>query len=236
MTKQSSPLQKIIPYHVGFIIDGNRRWAKAKGLSTFVGHKQGIERVKEIVKYAQELGVKVVTIYAFSTENWRRSKKEVAYLMQLFENFAIDQIKTASENGVQIKVLGNSQELPKSLQNTLQTAVESTKNNQKIVVNIAINYGGRDEIVRAFRRLTTSGVKAEAITEELISQNLDTAALPDPDFIIRTSGEQRLSNFLPWQAIYSELYFTQVYWPDFDKKQFDLAILEFQKRQRRLGK
>jgi len=232
----SSSPQKTIPYHIGFIIDGNRRWARAKGLPTLIGHQKGIKRIEEIIKYAQKSGVKIVTIYAFSTENWKRSKKEVAYLMQLFENFATNQIKIAAKSGVQIKILGNPKKLPESLQKTLQKVVESTKNNQKIIVNVALNYGGRDEIVRAFRKLTTLGVKTEEITEELINQNLDTAGLPDPDFIIRTSGEQRLSNFLPWQATYSELYFPQVCWPDFDKKQFDLAILEFQKRQRRLGK
>lgn len=228
-------IQDNLPYHIGFIIDGNRRWAKGKGLPTFVGHKNGMERVDEIIKYAQDLGIKIVTIYAFSTENWKRAEKEVSYLMKLFENFAIHKMEDANKRGMKIRILGNSERLPVSLQKVLKQAMKLTEDNQKMIVNIALNYGGRDEITRVFRKLTTLGVKPEEITEELINQNLDTVGLPDPDFIVRTSGEQRLSNFLPWQATYSELYFPIVHWPDFDKKQLDLAIKEFQKRQRRLG-
>lgn len=235
MDKISSS-QKGLPYHIGFIVDGNRRWAKEKGLATFMGHKKGVERIEEIVKYAQDLGIKVVTIYAFSTENWKRSEREVSYLMKLFENFAIHKMKEADKREMKIRILGNFERLPASLQKVLEKAKNLTKNNQKIIVNVALSYGGRDEIIRSFRKLTALGTKLNEITEELISQNLDTAGLPDPDFIIRTSGEQRLSNFLPWQATYSELYFPKVYWPDFDKTQLDIAILEFQNRQRRLGK
>ncbi len=228
--------QKDLPYHICFIVDGNRRWAKEKGLPTFMGHKKGAERIEEIVKYAQGLGIKIVTIYAFSTENWKRSEKEVSYLMKLFEDFAINKTKDADKLGMKIRILGNLQELPPSLQKVLKKGMELTENNKKMIVNAALSYGGRDEITRTFRKLTVLGVKPEEITEELINKNLDTAGLPDPDFVIRTSGEQRLSNFLPWQATYSELYFPKVYWPDFDKRQLDTAILEFQMRQRRLGK
>ena len=228
--------QKALPYHIGFIVDGDRRWAKEKGLPTFIGHKKGAERIEEIVKYAQDLGIKIVTIYAFSTENWKRAEKEVSYLMKLFEDFAINKMKDADKRGMKIRILGNLQGLPLSLQKVLKKAMKLTKNNQKMIVNAALNYGGRNEITRTFRKLTALGIKPKEITEELISQNLDTAGLPDPDFIIRTSGEQRLSNFLPWQATYSELYFPKVHWPDFDKRQLDIAILEFQKRQRRIGK
>lgn len=228
--------QKNIPYHIGIIIDGNRRWAKEKGLPRFMGHKKGIERVDEIIKYAQDLGIKIVTIYAFSTENWKRTEKEVSYLMKLFENFTRIKMKDIHKRGIKIQVLGDFQKLPKSLQNVLSYVVKLTQNNQKMIVNIALSYGGRDEITRTFRKLIVLEVKPEKITEELINQNLDTAGLPDPDFIIRTSGEQRLSNFLPWQATYSELYFPKVCWPDFSKKQLDVAIKEFQNRQRRLGK
>ena len=231
-----SPNQKELPYHIGFIVDGNRRWAKEKGLATFIGHKKGVERIEEIVKYAQDLGIKIVTIYAFSTENWKRSKREVSYLMKLFENFAIHKTKEANKREIRIRILGNFERLPTSLQKVLEKAKNLTKDNQKIIVNVALSYGGRDEIVRSFRKLTALGTKLEEITEELISRNLDTAGLPDPDFIVRTSGEQRLSNFLPWQSTYSELYFPKVYWPDFDKTQLDIAILEFQNRRRRLGK
>jgi len=227
--------QKALPHHIGFIVDGNRRWAKEKGLPTFMGHKKGAERIEEIVKYAQDLGIKIVTIYAFSTENWKRAEKEVSYLMKLFKGFAINKMKDADKRGIKVRILGNLQGLPSSLQKVLRKAIDLTKDNQKMIVNIALNYGGRDEIIRTFRKLTALGFKSEEITEELINQNLDTAGLPDPDFIIRTSGEQRLSNFLPWQATYSELYFPKVKWPDFDKKQLDIAILEFQRRQRMLG-
>ena len=227
--------QKVLPYHIGFIVDGNRRWAKEKGLPTFMGHKKGAEQIEEIIKYAQDLGIKIVTIYAFSTENWKRTEKEVSYLMKLFEDFAINKMKDADKRGMKIRILGNLQGLPLSLQKVLKKAMKLTKNNQKMIVNAALNYGGRNEITRTFRKLTALGIKPKEITEELISQNLDTSGLPDPDFIIRTSGEQGLSNFLPWQATYSELYFPKVHWPDFDKKQLDIAILEFKRRQRRLG-
>jgi undecaprenyl diphosphate synthase len=156
--------------------------------------------------------------------------------MKLFENFAIHKTKEANKREMRIRILGNFERLPASLQKVLEKAKNLTKDNQKIIVNVALSYGGRDEIVRSFRKLTALGTKLEEITEELISRNLDTAGLPDPDFIVRTSGEQRLSNFLPWQSTYSELYFPKVYWPDFDKTQLDIAILEFQNRQRRLGK
>ncbi|PIP31379.1 di-trans,poly-cis-decaprenylcistransferase [bacterium (Candidatus Gribaldobacteria) CG23_combo_of_CG06-09_8_20_14_all_37_87_8] len=227
--------QKVLPYHIGFIVDGNRRWAKEKGLPTFMGHKKGAEQIEEIIKYAQDLGIKIVTIYAFSTENWKRTEKEVSYLMKLFEDFAVNKMDEANKREIKIKILGNFQGLPLSLQKVLNKAINLTKNNQKIIVNVALNYGGRDEITRTFRKLMVLGIKPKEITEKLINQNLDTAGLPDPDFIIRTSGEQRLSNFIPWQATYSELYFPKIHWPDFDKKQLDTAILEFQKRQRRHG-
>lgn len=224
-----------IPCHIGFIIDGNRRWAKEKGLPTFMGHKRGVERIEEIVKYAQDLGIKIVTIYAFSTENWKRSGEEVSYLMKLFEDAAVKKMDEANKREIKIKILGNFQGLPLSLQKALNKAISLTKNNRKTIVNVALNYGGRDEIIRTLRKLMALRIKPEKITEKLINENLDTAGLPDPDFIIRTSGEQRLSNFLPWQSTYSELYFPKIYWPDFDRKQLDIAILEFQKRQRRLG-
>lgn len=228
--------QKELPYHVGFIVDGNRRWAKENGLPTLIGHKKGFDRIYEIVKYAQDLGIKIITIYAFSTENWKRSEEEVSYLMKLFEYFAIHKREEANKRGIKIRILGNFERLPIFLQKALGKAIDLTKNNQKMIVNVALSYGGRDEIVRTFRKLIALGTKAGEITEELINQNLDTIGLPDLDFIIRTSGEQRLSNFLPWQSTYSEFYFPKVYWPAFDKEQLDVAILEFQNRQRRLGK
>jgi len=227
---------KELPSHICFIIDGNRRWAKEKGLPTFRGHKKGMERVEEVVKYAQDLGIKIVTIYAFSTENWKRSEKEVTYLMKLFEYFARNKIDMANKRGMKVRILGNFQGLPDTLQKVLKKAIHLTENNNKMIVNVALNYGGRDEITRTFKKLIALKIKPIEVTENLINENLDTAGLSDPDFIIRTSGEQRLSNFLPWQATYSELYFPKTYWPDFNKEQLDIAISEYQKRQRRKGK
>ena len=228
--------QENLPKHVGIIVDGNRRWAKEKSLPTFAGHKKGAERIEEIVKYAQELGIEIITIYAFSTENWKRAEEETSYLMKLFETYARNKIKEANNLGIQIKILGDFLGLPDSLQETLTKLVTLTRSNEKMIVNLALNYGGRDELVRTFRKLLLANVTALEISEELININLDTAGLPDPDMIIRTSGEQRLSNFLPWQATYAELYFPKVHWPDFDKNQLDIALEEFQQRQRRMGK
>jgi len=227
--------EKVLPYHIGFIVDGNRRWAREKGLPTFIGHKKGTERIDEIIEYAQYLGIKIVTIYAFSTENYKRGKKEISYLMKLFEDFIINKIKEIHNRDAKVQILGNLQRLPGSLQKVLENAIEITENNKKMIINVAINYGGRDELIRTFKKLVISKIEPEEITEKLINQNLDTKGLPDPDLIIRTSGESRLSNFLPWQGVYSELYFSEVYWPDFNKKQLDIAIKEFQKRQRKLG-
>jgi len=224
------------PYHIGIIIDGNRRWAKEKSLPTFAGHKKGAERIEEIVKYAQELGIKIITIYAFSTENWKRAEEETSYLMELFETYASNKMGEANNLGIQIRILGDLQGLPDSLQETLSKLVVLTRDNEKMIVNLALNYGGRDELVRTFQKLLLVNVTASELTEELINNNLDTTGLPDPDMIIRTSGEQRLSNFLPWQGTYAELYFPKVHWPDFDKSQLDIALEEFQQRKRRMGK
>ena len=225
-----------LPKHVGIIVDGNRRWAKERKLPTFAGHKKGAERIEEIVKYAQELGIKIITIYAFSTENWKRVEEETSYLMELFETYARNKMGDANDLGVRVRILGDLQGLPNSLQEVLSKLITLTRSNEKLILNLALNYGGRDELVRTFRKLLLINMTASKLTEELININLDTAGLPDPDMIIRTSGEQRLSNFLPWQGTYAELYFPKVNWPDFDKKQLDIALEEYQKRQRRMGK
>ena len=225
-----------LPKHVGIIVDGNRRWAKERKLPTFAGHKKGAERIEEIVKYAQELGIKIITIYAFSTENWKRVEEETSYLMELFETYARNKMEDANDLGVRVRILGDLQGLPNSLQEVLSKLITLTRSNEKLILNLALNYGGRDELVRTFRKLLLINMTASKLTEELININLDTAGLPDPDMIIRTSGEQRLSNFLPWQGTYAELYFPKVNWPDFDKKQLDIALEEYQKRQRRMGK
>lgn len=227
---------KIIPNHIAIILDGNRRWAKERNLPTFFGHKKGMENAKKIVLYAQKMGVKVITMYAFSTENWSRSEKEVSYLMKLFENYIDKHIGDYHKHGVKFRHIGSLSELPVSLQKKIASAAELTKNNAGIVANLALNYGGRDEIKRAVQKMISGGVKAKDVTMDLIGANLDTAGLPDPDFIIRTSGEQRTSGFLIWQGAYSELYFPKCHWPDFDAEEFDKAIAEFNKRQRRFGK
>ena len=228
--------QKTIPQHVAIILDGNRRWAKEKKLPTFFGHKKGMENAKKMVLYAQKVGVQVMTMYAFSTENWSRSEKEVNYLMKLFENYIDKYIKEYSKHGIKFRHIGDIKKLPESLQKKIKNAIELTKNNTGLVANLALNYGGRDEIKRAVQKLVDSGVKSKDITIDLISESLDTAGLPDPDLIVRTSGEQRTSGFLIWQAAYSELYFPKCHWPDFDEKELDKAIAEFNKRQRRFGK
>lgn len=225
-----------IPEHIAIILDGNRRWAKAKGLPTFFGHKKGMENAKKIVLHAQKMGVKVITMYGFSTENWSRSEKEVGYLMKLFEKYIDTNIADYKKRGIRFRHIGSLKELPVSLQEKIKHAIELTKDCTGIIANMALNYGGRDEIKRAVQKIIKSGIKASEVDFETISRNLDTAGLPDPDLVIRTSGEQRTSGFLLWQGAYSELYFPKVEWPDFDTDQFDKAIAEFNKRQRRFGK
>lgn len=228
-------ITKNVPRHIGIIIDGNRRWARKRGLSTLAGHTKGIMGVKKMVLYVQKLGVKIFTVYAFSTENWKRSEMEVNYLMKLFEKFIDKNIQEFHKRGIQLRHLGQLQRLPFSLQEKIKQAINLTKNNKSMIFNVALNYGGRDEIKRAIQKIIKKGYRAKQITEDLISQNLDTKGLPDPDLIIRTSGEQRLSGFLLWQTSYSELYFSKVYWPDFNKKELDRVIFDYFQRQRRFG-
>jgi undecaprenyl diphosphate synthase len=225
-----------IPQHIAIILDGNRRWAKEKGLPTLVGHKQGAEQIRVILPHAQKLGVKVITVYAFSTENWNRAQEEVGYLMDLFNNFFDNDIAEMHENGVRFVHLGSRENLSPKLLKKIDDTITLTANNDKMVFCMGLNYGGRDEITRAFKKIVEKNTAADKITPELISTNLDTAGLPDPDLIIRTSGEQRLSGFLPWQGTYSELYFTDTYWPDFNEAELDKAIAEFTRRKRRFGK
>jgi len=229
-------MEVLFPRHIGIMIDGNRRWAKRRGLLPFLGHKAGIERVVEIINYANQKGIKVLTLYGFSTENWKRSKKEVDYLMKLFTQFARKYAFSFNKKNIQLRHLGDSKKLPLGLQKELKKACRLTKNNRGMVLNIGLNYGGKDEVKRAVQKIIKKKIPAEKITEETIMKHLDTRDLPEADFIIRTSGEMRLSNFLPLQGAYAELYFPEIYWPDFNKKQFDLALKEFKNRQRRFGK
>lgn len=225
-----------LPQHIGIMIDGNRRWAKARKISSFFGHKKGIERVVETIDYAFTKKIKVLSLYGFSTENWKRSEEEVSYLMNLFTEFARKYAPSFKKKGIQFRHLGNMEKLPKTLQKELKKAQKLTKNNNKMFLNIALSYGGRDEIVRAVQKIIKKKISADKVNEKVIMNNLDTKGLPEADLIIRTSGEMRLSNFLPFQGTYAELYFPKICWPDFNKKQFDLALKEFQRRQRRFGK
>jgi undecaprenyl diphosphate synthase len=228
------------PKHIAIILDGNRRWAKAKGLKPTEGHKAGAEAVKNIVKYAYDCGLKYLTVYAFSTENWKRDASEVSLLMKLLDKFTSDLLVSDEKREIKIKVYGDISALDKKLQDKIIKLEEKTKNNNKMVFGICLNYGGRDEIVNAIKEIVKDSkngkISEEDITQELVSKYLYTKDVPDPDFIIRTSNEYRLSNFLTWQSTYSELYFPKdVMWPDFDQYQFDKAIEEYIKRNRRFG-
>ena len=228
-----------LPEHIAIIMDGNRRWAKQRKLDVRLGHKKGAETIEMIAKYCNKIGVKYLTVYAFSTENWKRTKEEVGALMLLLQNYLDIFAKTADSENIRIKMLGNREGLSEGLLNKIDNTIEMTKNNTGLTFNIAFNYGGRDEIVRAVKKISEMAkngeIDIEAINENLISENLYTANQPDPDLLIRTSGELRLSNFLPWQLVYSEFYFVDKYWPDFDEKDLDEAIIEYQKRNRKFG-
>lgn len=233
----SSEMSKKIPYHLGIIIDGNRRWAKEKGLPAFEGHRRGLDNVQKIGEWCRKKGVKILTIFAFSTENWNRVKREVNYLMRIFAlSLNGKYIKELQEKNIKLQVIGQKERLPKFLQTKIKKAEELTKNGKEGILNLAISYGGRPEIVQAIKNIIKRKISANEITEELINRNLWTTGLPYPDLIIRTGGEQRLSNFLPWQSAYSELYFTKKYWPEFTEKDLDKALLNFSRRQRRFGK
>jgi len=225
-------MNESLPFHVGFILDGNRRWAKSKGISKSIGHAKGINQAKKIVKYAGKLGIKMVSLYGFSKENWNRPKQEVEYLMKLFNEFISKNIDELHKDGVKVKFLGDIAGLPDFLQQNIKKALDLTCDNSKLIVQLALNYTGRDEIVRAIKKIVSQNLP---VTDENISKNLDTEGSPDPDLIIRTSGEQRLSGFLLWQSTYSELYFTNVAWPDFTSDEFDKALSDFKSRQRRFG-
>ena len=225
-----------IPLHIAIIPDGNRRWAKSQGLPSLAGHKKGFDRTIGIIEHALELGVKVLTFYAFSTENWNRSKKEVDYLMELFNQFFERYIDKFDKMGCRFRHLGSYDHLSETSMETLKKAENITAHNSKMILQLALNYGGRDEICRTVKKLIENKTKGDEITGKLIADNLDTAGVPDPDLIIRTSGEQRVSGFLLWQAAYSELIFCDKFWPDFTNRELDRAIEEYQARQRRFGK
>lgn len=221
--------------HLGIIMDGNRRWAKARGLPAVAGHRHGYLIFKKIADHCLARGIKILTIYAFSSENWRRSKKEVAFLMQLLKKGVEENLRDFIKKGIRIKFLGSRDRIPKSVLKTMDQAAARTAKNKGGILNVAINYGGRGELVRAFQKLAARGLKPQKITEQAVSKTLDTAGEPDPELIIRTSGEQRLSGFLTWQSVYSELYFSPKLWPDFTPADLDAALADFARRQRRFG-
>lgn len=226
-----------IPYHLGIIIDGNRRWAREKGLPTLEGHRRGYDNIKKIGETAWKKGVKILTIYCFSTENWNREKREVNYLMDLLSrSFSRKEIDFYHKKGIKIRLIGQKERLSPIIQKDADSAEELTKDNTKGILNLAVSYGGRQEILESVKKIIKSGVSLEKINEGLISENLWTKNLPDPDLIIRSGGEQRLSNFLTWQSIYSELYFTKKYWPDFNENDLESAFEEYSLREKRFGR
>ena len=222
-----------IPKHLGVIIDGNRRWATERGLPKFVGHKKGLAKVQELIRWSKNRGIKILTVFIFSTENWKREKKEVDGLMKLAELTVTKNLKEFQKERIKVKIIGQKERLPKSLQKAIEKAEELTKGNQVMTLNFALSYGGRAEITEAIKNIIEKKIAIEKITEEVVSQNLWTS---DLDLLIRTGKEQRLSNFLIWQAAYSELYFCEKYWPDFNEKDLDNALTDFSRRQRRQGR
>jgi len=235
MTKKKAVPGSRVPTHVAIIMDGNGRWAISRGLPRLAGHRAGTENLRRIITACTEFGVKYLTIYAFSTENWGRPREEVDGLMRILEDVIDKELAELNKEGVQLRHIGRLEGLDPKLQEKVLEAIELTKNNNRLVLNVAFNYGGRDEIVCAIQRIIKDGVKPEEVNSDLVSRYMFTAGVPDPDLIIRTSGELRVSNFLIWQGAYSEWYVTSVYWPDFDKEELRKAFDTFAKRDRRYG-
>lgn len=229
-----------LPKHVAFIMDGNGRWATKKFLPRLAGHKAGVEQLRDVIKYSSDIGIEYVTFYAFSTENWKRPKSEVDGLMNLLVSFLKKEIDALHKNKVKIVILGDINELPDKARNEVLSAIEKTKDNSGLTCSIALNYGGRDEILRAVANIASEVSKGfiglEDINSTLFESKLYTSGIPDPDLMIRTSGELRLSNYLLWQLAYAEFYFTDTFWPDFDRVEYIKALKEYQNRQRRYGK
>ena len=229
----SKKISLSLPTHVAVIMDGNGRWAKKRALPRIFGHKQGVKTVRNIVKAASKLGIKVLTLYAFSTENWKRPKSEVKALFAMLVKFIKKDFQEFSEAGVRLRILGDLSKFPKDVKDAVLKVLKETKDNKGLELNIALNYGAREEILRAFSEMSKKGIKKP--TEKDLSSFLYTAGQPDPDLLIRTSGEYRISNFLLWQIAYSEIYITNKLWPDFTAKDLEKAIKEYQTRERRFG-
>jgi undecaprenyl diphosphate synthase len=228
-----------IPGHVAIIMDGNGRWAKKKGLGRVHGHEEGTESVRIIVRESRRLGIKWLTLYAFSEENWKRPRYEIDALMRILKRFLKSELNEMLENGIRFQTIGNTEKLPKDVQGIIQDTIEKTSHNSDMTLTLALSYGGRQEISLSVQKIMeeirSGALRVEQITEDLISKFLYTGGMPDPDLLIRTSGEYRVSNFLLWQIAYTEIYITPVLWPDFRKEEYLLAIEEFQKRERRFG-
>lgn len=231
--------QETMPKHIGIIMDGNRRWAKKRGKPAIFGHKQGAKTLENIVRYANKIGLKYLTVFAFSTENWKRSEEEVKGLMTLLQAYLDDYTKRADSENVKVTVIGDIKALSEGMQKSIEKCMERTKNNTGVHFNIAINYGGKDEIVKATKKIAQeikeNQISIEEIDEQIITDHLYTKGQPEPDLIIRTSGELRLSGFLIWQSAYSELLFIEKNWPDFNEEDLDRAIVEYEKRKRNYG-
>ena len=234
-TSLNIPPEKV-PQHVAMIMDGNGRWALQRGLPRLAGHKAGTENLRRVIRATVEFGVKYLTIYAFSTENWGRPAEEVNGLMLILQNVIDRELNELHKEGVQLRHIGRLERLDPAIQKKVLSAIELTKDNNRLILNVAFNYGGRDEIVNAIQHIIKDSIPAQEVTDELVNRYLYTAGVPDPDLIIRTSGELRVSNFLIWQAAYSEWYITPTFWPDFDKDEYRRALEAFANRDRRYGK
>jgi len=233
--EKKNGLPERIPTHIGIIMDGNGRWALSRGLPRIAGHRAGTENLRRIIEACIEFGIKYLTIYAFSTENWGRPPEEVQGLMRIFEDVIDNELQELRDQGVRLRHIGRLDGLKPGFRKKVLEAINFTKDNDRLILNIAFNYGGRDEIVCAIKAMIRDGVSPEQVTDELVSHYLFTAGVPDPDLIIRTSGELRSSNFLIWQGAYSEWYFPAAYWPDFDRQELLRALEEFNQRERRYG-
>jgi undecaprenyl diphosphate synthase len=225
-----------LPRHVAFIMDGNGRWAQSRHLPRLAGHRAGVRNMHRIVRAAVDLGIPMITLYAFSTENWGRPTEEVDGLMEIFADAAERETKSLHKNGVRITHIGSFDDVPLAQRRAIEKAVELTKNNQRLQMNVAFNYGGRAEVVKAVREIVAAGIKPDDITEETIQDHLYTVGMPDPDLVVRTAGEMRLSNFLIWQASYSEYYFSSKMWPDFGEDDLRDALEAYASRRRKFGR
>lgn len=235
-SEQEKVVPENVPTHVAIIMDGNGRWARKRHLPRLAGHRAGVENLREVIQAATEFGIQYLTIYAFSTENWERPNDEVQGLIHILAEVIDQELAELHKNGVQLRHLGRLERLPNALQAKVQHAIELTKNNRRLILNVAWNYGGRDEIVHAMQRIVEDCIPPDQINEVLVASYLYTCTCPDPDLVIRTSGEQRVSNFLIWQAAYSEWLFPETYWPDFDREELLKALWDYAKRERRYGR